>query len=96
MSNVALVRDVLDSQHPMHGLLGRVLERAGGEDYILEWAEDHPGQFIKLLVANCVPAVQPQSGVQGDINITINEVLQPTSLDSVTIDEQGRVIEPPK
>ena len=70
----------LRSQHGLHGVLANVFDSLGGEDFILEWAEDNPGPFIKLLFA-ATPTMQPVSGVQGDVNLIVHHTLGPTSLD---------------
>jgi len=74
------VRGILESQHAIHGAFGRIYDRLGGEDFLLEWANENRGKFISLLVS-MAPGVAPTSGQTGDINIQINNNLVPTSLD---------------
>jgi hypothetical protein len=89
---VEAVKQSLAAQHPLHGILGNVFERLGGEQFVYEWAEDNPGRFISLIFSTAPRAPQAQ-GMTGDVTIVINNALQPTDLDSVMIDEQGRIIE---
>ena len=79
-----LVRQ-LESQNEVHGMFGRVFMRAGGEEYLLQYALEQPGPFIKL-VAGMSPGLIPQAGFQGDVSITINNTLPPTDLDADLVD----------
>jgi hypothetical protein len=89
---IEAVKQSLAAQHPLHGILGNVFERLGGEQFVYEWAEDNPGRFISLIFGAAPKAPQVQ-GMTGDVTIVINNALQPTELDSVMLDEQGRIID---
>ena len=78
---------VFNAQHPMHGFLGNVLEeleaefiRDTGEGYVKGWARVNPGRFITL-ICRTVPTLAPLQGMQGDVNLTVNQNLISTSLD---------------
>jgi len=91
-SQELILKDALAAQHPLFGLMGEVFVEMGGKAFLREWAEDHPGQFIGYLFKG-TPSIAPSHAIMGDVNITINNALVPTDLDSTTIDSQGRVIE---
>ena len=74
------VKQALSAQHAIHGMMGRVFERLGGEDFMYEWALDNPGRFLGMLV-KATPGLAPTQGMQGDINLTVNQNLISTSLD---------------
>lgn len=80
LARVQRLSTALTAQHAMHGILASVFERVGGEDFIVRWATDHPGPFIKLLVG-ATPGLQPQTGFQGDVNLHIHHTLAPSKLD---------------
>jgi hypothetical protein len=92
LTDIQVLKDTLAAQHPLHAIMGEVFEDLGGAAFIKEWAEDHPGQFLGYLFRS-TPNIAPTQGMTGDVNIIINNALQPTALDMVTLDEQGRVIE---
>ena len=85
------ITESLKAHHPLAGLLGEVFEELGGKAFISEWAADNPTKFIGLMFQQ-LPSAAPIAGFQGEVNITINQNLQPTDLDKTTLDEQGRVI----
>jgi hypothetical protein len=91
-TQMKLLQDALAAQHPLLAIMGEVFEEQGGKAFITEYAQEHPGQFLGYLF-KAVPTVIPTHGISGDVNIIINNALQPTALDHVTLDEQGRVIE---
>ena len=63
--------------NPVFGVFDRVLERMGGEDRIVEWAEDNFGDFIKLYAR-----LSPEGSRSGSqINIQVNAALGPSPLD---------------
>jgi hypothetical protein len=70
----------LVAQNPLHGIFARVFDRAGGEEYLLDFAKKYPSKYLSLMVKMTAP-LMPTSGVQGDVNIQINNNLQPTKLD---------------
>jgi hypothetical protein len=80
MSEKSLVCQQLEAQHPLHGVLGRVWDRKGGEDFVADWADENPGAFIKMVMA-CTPSMQPMTTVQGDVVLHVHPSLAPTALD---------------
>ena len=87
IDHVAQLRSVLEGQHAIHGIFGRVLEKLEnksmqetGNGFVYNWAEENPGRFINL-ICKMTPSLQPLSGMQGDITLTINNNLIQTSLD---------------
>ena len=68
------------NQHPMHGLFASVFEKMGGEQFLLEWAQDNPGRFITLLT-KMTPNLQPTVGTQSEIRLVIDNKLGRTALD---------------
>ena len=83
MSNLTKrVVDELGGQHAVHAMLGRVFERMGGEDFLLEWALENPGKFITLLT-RCTPNMTPVNAISGDVNLVVHQALAPTDLDVI-------------
>ncbi len=70
----------LQGQHAIHGLIGRVFERIGGEDRMVTWADENPGRFFSMMVAT-TPNLTPVSTIQGDVNLVVHQALAPTDLD---------------
>jgi len=58
----------------------RVFERIGGEDAMVEYAEENRGWFYTHFL-KMRPNVAPISGIQGEVNIVINNGLSRTALD---------------
>ncbi len=85
MSNksVSDVRQALSAQHAIHGMFGSVFERLGGEEFLLEWAQDNPGRFLGMLT-RMTPGLAPTTGLQGDIELHVHATLAPTELDVVS------------
>ena len=79
-SQMEQVKLAYTTAHPMFGIFAEVLEEVGGKTFIKEYAEDNPGQFIRVLVA-MAPSVAPVTGMQGDVNIHIHNQLGRTALD---------------
>ena len=85
--HIAQLRTVLEGQHAIHGIFGRTLEQLErkaidetGNGFVYNWAEENPGRFITLLV-KMTPNLAPLQGMQGDINLTVNNNLITTALD---------------
>jgi hypothetical protein len=82
------VEEHLAKQNPVHGMMGRVADRMGGEEAMLEWAEENPTEFYKLLI-KVAPAAPPK-GQTGGIHLHVHNGLQPGPLDlaqGVTIEQ---------
>ncbi len=75
-----LLATTLEQQHPFHGMLGRVFDRVGGEDRVVEWADENFGSYMRMMVA-VTPSVAPTQGMQGEVHLTINNNLVMTALD---------------
>lgn len=91
-SKALSIREQLETQHPIHGMLGRVYERLGGEDFVAQWAEENPGPFIRLFVGT-TPAMQPLNTVQGDVHLHVHPALAPTQLDQSNDIIEGELID---
>jgi len=78
---LAAVKRQLSAQSAVHGVLAEVFDQLGGTDGMVEWARDNRTDFYRMF-AKSTPGLIPSHGLQGDINITVNPALQPTSLDS--------------
>lgn len=78
--HVKAIKAALGAQHALHGMFADVLHDLGGKDFVLNWAKENPGRYLNLLV-KMTPNLIPTSGMQGDINLTVNNALLPTALD---------------
>ena len=80
MSSTKAVVEQLQGQHAIHGIFGRVFERWGGEDRLLDWADENPGRFITLMVG-MTPSMTPMNSVSGDVHLHVHQSLVPSALD---------------
>ena len=74
------IKAALGAQHAIHGMFADVLHDLGGKDFVLEWARENPSRFLMMLT-KMTPNLMPTTGMQGDINLTVNPLLMPTALD---------------
>ncbi len=79
-TSVAQIKAALAGQHAIHGMLGRVFERLGGEDFMFEWAQNNPGRFLNMMV-KATPSIAPTEGLVGDVHLHVHQSLVPTKLD---------------
>ena len=70
---------------PMQQMLGQVLDELGGLDFVVNWAEECPGDFMRLLMA-ATPS--PTAGGSGGTHIHVHPALAPGPLDI-----EGEVVE---
>ena len=84
---VGQIRNAFDRQHAIHGVMGHVFQqleeesiRETGSGFVLNWARDNPGRFINL-ICRMTPTIAPMTGMQGDVNLTVNHTLISTALD---------------
>lgn len=70
---------------PLQRLFGETLRRVGGIDFIQEWAEDNPTEFVRVLMA-ANPALIPQTPTVNteQVNVNIHPSLTPGPLDVVS------------
>lgn len=87
-TNDQAVIDTLQKQSPLHGAMGRVYERLGGEEKMLDWAEEHYGEFLKILVKLAPPPQPDSGGGKGDVIINLPNSLAPGPLDGKVVSEQ--------
>lgn len=74
----------LQDQSPLHGAMGRVYERLGGEEALLDWAEEHYGEFLKILIKLAPPPQDKPGTSHGGVTINLPGVLSPGPLDVVS------------
>ena len=76
-------KDVLttfDKGTPLQRLFGETLRRVGGLDFLQEWAEDNPSDFVRILLATN-PAPAAQTNANNQVNVNIHPALTPGPLD---------------
>lgn len=71
-----------DAGSPMQRLLGNTLDRLGGMDFVQEWAEEYPSDFMRLLMA-ANPSVSGPPAGGNQVNVNIHPSLTPGPLDVV-------------
>jgi len=74
------VVNAMEEQGAIQGFFWNVLPELGGRTYLIEWAQDNPGAYFRLL-SRFAPNILPVQGMKGDINIQINNSLGRTELD---------------
>jgi hypothetical protein len=89
--NLKQIQASMAAQHPLHGMMAEVFERRGGVEWLDEMSQEHPRWFLTMMFKMVPPVAQAQ-GITGDLNITFNNNLVSTELDTTTLDEQGRVV----
>lgn len=68
---------------PMQQLLGTVFQEVGGMDFMVEWAEEFPTEFIRIMMAANPPPIQnPQGKGDTNINLVMHPALAPGPLDN--------------
>ncbi len=78
-ANTTLVK-TLHAQHPIHGAFANVFAKLGGEEFLLEWAEENPDKFLSMLT-RMTPALQPGATHQGDVKIRVDNAIGTSDLD---------------
>lgn len=68
---------------PIQRLLGETLNELGGVDFLVEWAEDYPDQFMRILLA-ANPALLPGGNSGPTINLNLPPGCGPGPLDVVS------------
>jgi len=76
----------LHGQNAVHGMLGEIFVQLGGIQEAVNWAKRSDTNYGRLLAmwSKTAPSMIPQHGMQGDVNITINNNLSSTALDDIT------------
>jgi len=79
--------------HPLFRMMGEALEELGGVDFIATWAEENPGDFMRLMVSTIPNQTQGGPRTQGaatNFNINLHPGLAPGPLDGMgpVVDEQ--------
>jgi hypothetical protein len=84
----ATVAEELKEGSPMQRLLGETLEELGGVDFMVNWAEDYPGDFVRVLLAvsNAGARNAPAAGNTNVINV--HPALAPGPLDEKVVSNQ--------
>jgi len=92
------LKNKMASQHPFHESLANVYEQMGGDDALLEWAEENPGKFFDLMMkASPPPQANPKGGGLS-LTLALHPALAPGPLDitpgpvnpnALTIDHDG-------
>ena len=88
-ANDQAITDKLQSQSPLHGAMGRVYQRLGGEEALMDWAEENYGEFLKIMIKLAPPPQEkPGGGNTGSVTINLPEGLGPSALDGMVVAEQ--------
>jgi hypothetical protein len=83
------VREAFTAGSPMQRLLGAVYEELGGLDFVLGWAEDNPGDFMRMLMAANPVSMPGQGNNASTLNLHVHPGLVPGPLDgAVTLDAE--------
>lgn len=77
------LRERMASQHPFHEQLAEAYEAIGGVTALQEWAEDHPGDFFRMMMKASPPPMQTAKGGAGGmtLNLSLHPALAPGPLD---------------
>jgi hypothetical protein len=71
-----------DGGNPLGEIFIEVLDAVGGMDYLIEFAEDHPTQFIPILL-RLMPVASASSQSSGGVHLHVHPSLQAGPLDIV-------------
>ena len=66
----------------MQQLLGEVFEELGGIDFVTDWAEENPGDFMRIMMAANPPPIAGPGVSGGAVHLHMHPALaQPGPLD---------------
>jgi hypothetical protein len=78
------IREQFKDANPLHKMLVDTLEHLGGIDFLANWAETNPGEYINILMRLAPP---PQAAGDGKganvLNLNVHPSLAPGPLDVV-------------
>jgi hypothetical protein len=77
----------MKAQGPMYEMMANAFVRLGGEELVYDWGEENPGGIIRMMFTTCVPSLQPQSAIQGEVTLNVHHSLAPTALDNVVSEQ---------
>ena len=80
---ISPIQELREQGSPLQRLFGETLHELGGMDFLAEWAEDYPDQFVRLLIV-VNPPTAPQGPSSGPtINLNLPAGCGPGPLDVV-------------
>lgn len=84
------ILEEFDKGSPFHRMLGHTLMELGGLDFVANWAEENPTQFMNMLMACSTPppSAAPQQQRDTGIHIHMPPGLGPGPLDITPVSEQ--------
>lgn len=78
------IRQLVEEGSPIQRLLGETLKELGGIDFLVDWAEDYPEQFMRILMAaNPTAVLQGPNSSGPTINLNLPPGCGPGPLDVV-------------
>ena len=85
-TTLVAVRRALETEAPLHQMMGEVLEEVGGIDFLVNWAEDNPSAFVNILMKLAPPKAVSQGPGSMHLHVDMPNGLTPGALD--VVDEQ--------
>lgn len=79
MSKSKAITKAFEGGHPFHQMMGDALEELGGLSFIVDWAEDNPTDFIKIMLLLAPPAQVAQATATQHLHL--HQDLKPGRLD---------------
>ncbi len=84
----ATIREAFSNQHPLHRMLGEALERLGGIDFVVDWAEENPTDFMRIMLLLAPPpGAVTGGGGGGGVHLHLHQDLKPGPLDGHIIEQ---------
>ena len=81
------IAKAFEGNHPFHQMLGDALEQLGGLDFIVDWAEEHPTEFMRVMLL-IAPPPQAHATGSGGMHLHLHQDLVPGELDGKLVGEQ--------
>lgn len=90
--NDQTITERMELQHPLHAHFAQAYENLGGLQYLEDFAEENPGQFLTMFL-RLAPLPQQKGGgsTSGNVQVHIHPALAAGPLDvegSVVIDQE--------
>ena len=85
------IREAFKDSSPLHLMFIETLNGLGGMDFLEQWAEDNPTEYINILLRLApLPVANPQQqGTSAPVyNLNLHSSLAPGPLDGTPVSEQ--------
>jgi hypothetical protein len=75
------VSEAFQHSHPLHRAFAKVWEELGGGDFLRDWAEDHPTEFVNVMLRLTPAPNTPLGAKENSMHLHVHPGLQAGPLD---------------